>query len=298
MKKVFFILLLSLVTDLCFAQKNSFFNTDEKKIIAAVVNDAVYVLRQDFYILDTVSKPNKKIGLNGNKFFGRYYFVAILADGKFYTDDKINSPWNLDKQFCTMIDTKKYLPQLGNLAYKKMGEKEFKQLDSITTYNEDRSVNIDSTISYAILRSPDSFKGLALAPNNEKLLDSTSFHLCVSVQEAKEYSNNLYVDSLPSIEFDLSKGKFNLNKNAYTNTGFFYNENTIGGFIFITKPSFGKIEYFLSGIISRNKLGKFDMIAFKPKENKKKESKKETKVNQETKKQENDIPAKITEIKD
>ena len=294
----YIILLLTLVTFVAKSQKPEIFNKDAINTFKEITGQATYILQQDYYLIDTTNNSNNKIGLNNKKYFGRFYFVALLADGDFYTDSNINNPWLLDTNYSELMDTEKYIPQLGTLCYKKIDDKDFKQIDSINEYNKSRISKLDTTIRYAILKAPEAISGLKIASNNEKLTDSTSYHWYISVKEAKNYTEKLVIESLPTLSFDLSKGKFSLTKNSYIKNDFFYEENTIGGFIFTTKASLGKVEYFLSGIISRNKQGKFDMIAFKSKENKKKESKKETKINQENKKSETDTPAKITEIKD
>ena len=106
---------------------------------------------------------------------------------------------------------------------------------------------------------------------------------------------------MPTLEFDLTKGKYSLDKKTYANPGFFYSDKTIGGFVFTTKPSLGKIEYNLSGVIMINNLGKFEAVVIKQKEAVKiEESKKETpaKTPVEIKKEQSVEPVKITEIKD
>jgi hypothetical protein len=304
MKKYFLIVFIFLISSNISAQKNPFFNSDELKNVKAVAGGALYILRQDYYIVDTTVKPNKKSGLNGNNYFGRYYFLAVLADGKFYTDRNINKPWEQDAQFNKIIEQKKYMPVLSGFAYKQIDSTTFNSIDSLVEFNKIRNLNNDTNNLYVALNTSKNLPMLHLANNNDKLLDSTSFHWALSVKEAKEYNQKKYIDTLPSLEFDLTKGKYNLDKKAFVNPVFFYNEKTIGGFIFTTKPSLGKIEYNLSGLIVRNNLGKFEAVAIKQKdadavkiENVKKEtSTKEVQV--ETKKEQPTEPVKITEIKD
>lgn len=283
------------------AQKNPFYNQEELKNIKAVAGGALYILRQDFYIVDTTVKPNKKIGLNGNNYFGRYYYLAVLADGKFYTDRNINSPWELDAQYNTIKGLKKYLPVLSGFAYKKIDSISFNAIDSIAEFNKIRIANIDTNNLYVTLSLSKSLPMLHLANNNEKLLDSTSFHWALSVKESKEFNQKKYIDTVPSIEFDLTKGKFSVDKKVFNNPGFFYSNKTIGGFVFTTKPSLGKIEYSLSGVIVRNNLGKFESVVIKQKEVVKiEEVKKEApaKSSVEIKIEQPADPVKITEIKD
>jgi hypothetical protein len=283
------------------AQKNPFFNTDELKNIKAVAGGALYILRQDFYIVDTTAKPNKKMGLNGKDYFGRYYFLAVLADGKFYTDRNINTAWELDAQFSTIKGLKKYLPILGGFAYKQIDSVSFNSLDSVAEFNKIRNLDNDTINLYVALSISKNLPMLHLANNNENLLDSTSFHWALSVKEAKDFNQKKYIDTLPAPEFDLTKGKYSLAKKTYINPGFFYSDNTIGGFVFTTKPSLGKIEYNLSGIIVKNNLGKFEAVSIKQKDVVKlEELKKEIPaiIPVEIKKEQPVEPVKITEIKD
>jgi hypothetical protein len=214
--------------------------------------------------MDTTVKQPKKIGLNGKKYFGKYYFVAILADGKFYTERKINKPWELDSQYNESIKPqKKYKPVLGNFAYKQLDSLEFKTIDSILVFNKHRIVAEDSTMPYIALDAPSGLPSLQLANNNEKLIDTTSYYWTFNIKGLKEYNKNLYADTISSIDFDLSKGKYNSDKKTYSTPGFFYSDNTVGGFIFTTKPGLGRIDYLLNGIIFKNQSGKFEMIALK-----------------------------------
>jgi hypothetical protein len=280
-----------------FAQKSTFFNPEELRNVKAVVGGALYILRQDYYIVDSTTKQPKKIGLNGNNYFGRYYFVAILADGKFYTDKNINTPWVLDAEFNTIKSLKKYTPKLSGLAYKQIDSIDFVAIDSIEVINKNRLTGIDSNSTYAVIPTYKRLPMLQLANNIEKLWDSTSFHWLVSAKVAKELNQNKFIDTIPTLDFDLSKGKYSVEKKSYINTGFFYNENSIVGFVFTTKPSLGKIEYLLSGMIIRNKNGKFESIPIIQKETTPVTTtpKVEVEPKLEPKK---DKPVRITEIKD
>ena len=283
------------------SQNPSIFNKESINVFRNITSGATYILRQDYYIIDTTVKHNKKSGRNGYNYFGRFYFLAVYADGKFYTDRNINSPWELDANFKSIKESKQYQPVLSGLAYKQIDSASFIQVDSIQEFNKIRKLNNDTSNLYVALTLSKNLPMLHLANNNEKLLDSTSFHWALSAKETQDFDQKKYIDSTPSVEFDLSKGKYSLDKKSYLNSGFFYNEKTIGGFVFTTKPSLGKIEYCLSGVIVRNNLGKFEAVVIKQKEAVKiEESKKETpaKTPVDIKKEQSVEPVKITEIKD
>lgn len=260
MKKITIVIVSVFLVGFVSAQKNPFLKIDENRTIKAVVNEAIYILRQDFYIIDTTSKRKIEMGLNHKDYFGRYYFVAILADGKFYTDNNINAPWKLDVNFNNLKESKKYIPALSNLAFKRWDEKDFKQIDSLEIYNKSRKLSLNQNSRYTYLTAPDSLQCLKIASDNETLMDSTSYHWTISANEAKSFNENIFLDTIPTLDFNLSKGKYSVEKKGYVNTNFFYFEKTLGGFIFTTKASFGKLEYFLSGMILRINKGKFDML--------------------------------------
>jgi hypothetical protein len=296
MKKIYLLIASCLIAKMSLAQKNPFFNSDELRTVRAVAGGALYVLRQDFYILDTTVKPNKKSGLNGNNYFGRYYFLALYADGKFYTDRNINSPWDLDAQFNTIRGLKKYMPVLSGFAFRQIDSVSFISIDSIADFNKKRRENSDTMSLYAALSLSKNLPMLTVANNTEKLTDSTSFHWTLNVKEAREFNQKRFIDTIPSPEFDLTKGKYSLEKKSFINPGFFYGDKTIGGFVFTTKPSFGKVEYRLSGVIIKNKNGKFESVPISQTELEKKDGAIKEKV--DSKKDEPIKPVKITEIKD
>jgi hypothetical protein len=169
MKKNIFIGLLIFNFNVLLAQKNPFSNPHELRNVKAVTGGALYILRQDFYIVDTTAKPNKKMGLNGKDYFGRYYFLAVLADGKFYTDRNINTAWELDAQFSTIKGLKKYLPILGGFAYKQIDSVSFTSVDSVTEFNKIRNLDNDTINLYVALSISKNLPMLHLANNNENL---------------------------------------------------------------------------------------------------------------------------------
>ena len=165
MKKYLLLIFGTCLLSISFAQKNPFFNADELRNVKAVAGGALYILRQDYYIVDTTLKPNKKSGLNGNNYFGRNYFLAVLADGKFYTDRNINTPWDLDAQFNTIKGLKKYLPVLSGFAYKQIDSTSFSPVDSLAEFNKIRNLNNDTINHYVALSISKNLPMLHLANN-------------------------------------------------------------------------------------------------------------------------------------
>jgi hypothetical protein len=240
------------------AQSNPFFKKEDKILLSAVVNNAIYVLQQDYYIMDTTAKEPKKLGLNNKRYFGRFYFIALLAEGKFYTDGTINAPWKLDSAFANLKVEGKYKPFLGNLSYRRLDENVFRNVDSIDTYNKLRDSSYVANSRYAILTAPDSLPGLRLASFTEPLADSTAWFWSVKDPQARFYDGNVLQDTISKYDFDASKGKYDAQKQSYINSGYFYSNKTMIGFILTTKASLGKVEFFLHGLVIRNQKGKYD----------------------------------------
>lgn len=299
--KIIFILILVFLASNVKSQTPTFFNKENIGVIKKITEGALYILRQDFYILDTTVKPNIKSGFNGNNYFGRYYFIGLYADGKFYTDRNINTPWELDERFNSIKGLKKYIPVLSNFAYRQIDSSTFMNIDSLAEFNKGRLSDIDTNMLYAAIRCSVNLPMLHLAENNEKMLDSTSFHWALNVKESKEFNKMNYTDTIPSIEYDLSKGKYSLDRKAYLNSGFYYNDKTIGGFVFTTRPGLGRIDYLLSGMIVKNKLGKFESVIIQKSDQIKIDDKKNRiliKLPDDIKKNQSIPAGKITEIKD
>ena len=233
------------------SQGLSFTNNTDKMMLKAIADPALYILRQDYYIVDTTEKTQRRLGLNKQPFFGRTYFVALLADGKFYTENTIDSPWAVDSNFKSISGEKRYIPVLGELAYRKIEETNFKPFDSLIVRGKKGHGVFNSISDYATLIAKDSIRGFEVAQSNEIYSDSTVWYWIACLSPSKPKHDSVSNDT-PSIQFDAVKGKYSSLKKTYTSNNFFYDEKTIGGFIFITKASFGKIQFLLHGLILRN----------------------------------------------
>lgn len=258
--KMFKVLLLIIFSLNVHAQKISFESTDNN-VIQRVVGEAAFMVRQDYYIVDTTSKTEKKLGLKNQKYFGRFYFLAIVANGHFYVSPYIKSPWNQDQNFKLLSSEKKYKPFLSDFAFKRLGDNQPFQTDSAIAKNIANTQLLNELDDFAAIKAPDSLKGLkVIGSNDASIIDSTSWFWVASTLSLQENDSINNITDSSVIQFETSKGRYKKSTNSFVNNSFFYNKKTIGGFIFITKPSFGKVEYFLKGIIVK-KQDKFNFIS-------------------------------------
>ena len=226
-----------------------------------IAGDAVYLLQQDYYITDTTVKERKRYGLNKQEYFGRFYFLSIVANGHFYVDAIINTPWKLDQNFKSISTKNKYQAVLGKLAFSKLNQVNFQHVDSSVSFNESRNSLMNVLDEYSMIKAPDSLKSFfVINPNDSTILDNTSWFWTASVLDTSKLNGGVLLSDQSKIEFESSKGKYQPSKKSFINNAFFYDDKTIGGFIFTTKASFGKVEYFLSGLTLK-KDGKFVFIA-------------------------------------
>jgi hypothetical protein len=132
-------------------------------------------------------------------------------------------------------------------------------VDSINIYNKNRDQHNGLNIPYAAMVAPAGLAGLQIDTNKQALLDTTAWFWTAKAKQAKISRGNVFIDSVPSVDFDASKGKYNTEKQTYSSGNQFYSTKTVGGFIFITRASLGKVDFYLHGVISRNKEGKYIM---------------------------------------
>jgi hypothetical protein len=255
---IFSILLLNFSISYCQPLSNG--KKEEKTMLSGVTGEATYILRQDYYLIDTTVSAPKKLGYNNNPYFGRFYFVAIVADGKFYTDKHINTPWLLDSVYAAIIaENRNYKPVLGNLAWKSISAQSFRDIDSIVNYNKVRDSSVTSNYPCAILTAPASLAGLQIDTIKQNPSDSTVWFWVAKSKNAQTAKGNVFIDTVPSVDFDAFKGKFNFVKGDYTTGNQFYSTKTLGGYIFITRASLGKLSFYLHGVIVKNREGKYIM---------------------------------------
>jgi hypothetical protein len=230
------------------SQNKILFGSDDNKLLKAVVSDAIYILRQDYYLIDSTVKRGKKYGLNNKEYFGRCYFVAIAVNNQFYVDSAIMTPWDLDSNYTKYSSSKKYKPELSELAFRNIKEKKFSLID--------KSILKDSpSRSYPLLIMPshDSLNSIELLNFSDSLLDSTAWFYVADLNYNIEKDEDSFI-------FETMKGRYSSQNDSFICNKFYYGNNTIGGFIFSTVPQFGFVKYCLSGIVKKNN-GKFQFIS-------------------------------------
>jgi|GEM_PF-4991699 len=245
-------LILSIVFFSSKAQNPAFFSADENRIFGKIVNNSLYILRQDYYVIDTTIQGGKRYGLNKKDYFGRFYYTAIAINGKFIVDKSINTPWELDSNFSKYNVNNKYKPELGELAFKRVDDKKYTLLETFD------SARFNKLNAYCKIKYKDSISIQSFSTYNFKdsmLIDTTAWFWLADIKPDERNED-------VNIQFESSKGKYSPAKDGFTNNKFFYSENSKAGFIFCTIPEFGAIKYYLCGVIIKIQ-GKFSFISFK-----------------------------------
>ena len=109
MKLKFFILISILMNSLIIkAQQDFRLLSGNQEIVQNCIDSVVYLIRQD-YVLQSGNNPSLAFGRGENKYFGRIYSLAVLAEGKLWCDNKILTPWTGDPNYqeYSTIDTLK-----------------------------------------------------------------------------------------------------------------------------------------------------------------------------------------------
>ena len=109
------------------AQQDFRLLSGNQEIVQNCIDSVVYLIRQD-YVLQSGNNPSLAFGRGENKYFGRIYTLAILADGKLWCDNKVLTPWtgDLNYQEYSTIDTLK--PVLSDVWGRPVYSSKFSQV--------------------------------------------------------------------------------------------------------------------------------------------------------------------------
>ena len=109
------------------AQQDFRLLSGNQEIVQNCIDSVVYLIRQD-YVLQSGNNPSLAFGRGENKYFGRIYTLAILADGKLWCDNKVLTPWTGDPNYqeYSTIDTLK--PVLSDVWGRPVYSSKFSQV--------------------------------------------------------------------------------------------------------------------------------------------------------------------------
>jgi len=242
MKLKSFILIIILLSGMMLqAQQDFRLLSGNQEIVQNCIDSVVYLIRQD-YVLQSSKNPALVYGRGENKYFGRIYNIAVLADGKLWCDNRVLTPWEGDPNYqeYLAIDTLKPLlsdatarPVYGNkfIPVKPDTLMKIVPYDSLMKKSGIFTYGIDATTKgLQILHLSKADAGwlvIGNAENDLALNDSTRIKLAI-YKDKPDYADK----ELP--------GKI---KNPNNQT------RVAGGFYILPLYSAGNVEWQLSGII-------------------------------------------------
>jgi len=231
------------------AQTDFRFLSGSQEIVYNCIDSVAYLVRQD-YVLQSVNYPDLTYGRGGNKYFGRMYTLAVLADGKLWCDDKIISPWvgDLNYQEYATIDSLK--PLLFDAWARPISKSKFNPVKADTLLNiatYDSLMGKSGIYSYCIAQKE---KGLQITPMNRSdagwLVLGTS-ETDLKINDTVPIKLTIYKEKPEFSDGDPS-GKI---KNPSNTT------NITGGFYILPSYTVGSVDWKLSGIFRKKVLNYF-----------------------------------------
>ena len=217
-----------------------------QEIIDNCIDSVVYLVRQD-YVLQSVNHPAMTYGRGGNKYFGRMYTLAVLADGKLWCDDKIITPWvgDLNYQEYETIDSLK--PILFDAWARPLNKSKFNlvkpdTLLKITSY--DSLMKISGIYTYCIDQKVKGLQMLSMNRSDAGWLILGSSDADLNLNDTALIKLSIYKEKPEFSPGELS-GKIKNPGNAAKITG---------GFYILPSYSIGRVDWKLSGILGKKVL--------------------------------------------
>jgi subtilisin family serine protease len=229
---------------------------EEPSKIHATVKDAVFVIRQDYYIRDTTDPARKALGLNKKPYFGRFYYLALNIEGCLVTDAAVRTPWLHDPNFTMVRDSANYVPELGASSYRRLSDTVFqnKGFGSVDTFSYFIDLH-DSTL--AVISVPV-HQGLRLDTLADERADTAMWFWTLKVKGQTADRQNVYFDTIPSVGYEVQKGRYSPKLGSYVTKNYYTSSSAIGGLVLSTHPTLGRMDFQVHGIIVRKPKGKFD----------------------------------------
>ncbi len=228
----------------------------EASKIHATVKDAVFIIRQDYYIRDTKDSSRTALGLNKKPYFGRLYFFAINISGSLVTDKGIRTPWLYDPNFSMVRDSARYVPALGAISFRRLTDTVFQHHD--IRMSDTLSSSIDLQDSSLVLIPVPSLSGLALDTFPEEKADTAMWFWTLKVMGQTTDRPNVFYDSIPTISYEVQKGRYSPKSGGYIAKNYYTSSSAISGLILSSHSSLGRMDFKAHGIIIRRPKGKFD----------------------------------------
>ena len=242
-KKIFSILLLSLLLTTYNTIGQINFLTGEQTFIKKATTDVLYIVRQDYILRDTTSVNPNEYGLGGHDYFGRVYRLAVLSENKLWCENSIKTPWKFDSNFEEYKNNGAIRPVLGKIAVRKINESHYSYIDisGIQTTNYDTLL---SKLSVSIFGFSDNLPGIE---NIKEKKDGNTWIVLASTKEDIQTNDSCAI-KLTIYKFPVRFSEDKLDAPVKNPT---ITKNLLGGILFNEQITTGKIELLFTGVLNQ-----------------------------------------------
>jgi hypothetical protein len=101
---------------------------------------------------------------------------------------------------------------------------------------------------------------VGLSPDTlpDERADTAMWFWTLKVMGQTAERSNVFYDSIPSVMYEVQKGRFSPKYGVYVTKNYYTSSSAIGGLVLSTHSSLGKMEFQAHGIVIRRPKGKFD----------------------------------------
>ncbi len=193
------------------------------------LNDVVYVVKQDYQLID---KDGKVYGKDGKDYFGFAYGAGVLVDGELAFSNHVYKPYTNDSTIKAFGD--EFKPKSGNTFYKKIKE-------SVLTLANPQNVIVNPLGVH--IQLPDSNQQIKFNPisveSKMKCVVVTFLKRSQIVNDATPYDLS-YV--FTEVEWQNNDGKLTINE---------FGNDAVFGLIFYEKIGHGEASMVLGGFLDK-----------------------------------------------
>ncbi|MCX6276552.1 MAG: hypothetical protein NT004_00465 [Bacteroidetes bacterium] len=240
---LFFILISSLTIK---AQQDFRFLSGNQEIVQNCLDSVVYIIRQD-YVLQSGNNPALVFGRGENKYFGRIYAVAVLADGKLWCDNKLLTPWAGDPNYQEYLTIDTLKPTLSDASARAVYSNKFIQVKPDTLMKmpaNDSLMKISGIYAYSLNTTAKGLKIQYLAKSDAGWLALGNNDSDLNLNDSSRIKLSIYKDKPEYADKELP-GKIKSPSNP---------TRVAGGFYILPLYSAGKVEWQLSGVVVKKLL--------------------------------------------
>ena len=236
MKKIWIVIIVSLVCQLSYAQMFSL-QSDNQELIKNAFANGLYLVKQEYILQDTTAINPKKYGRHGQPHYGIGYYLGVITDSCMLVDQAIDSPWMFDTNYDEYRDDLTKEPLLSKRSYRLINQPGYTPLKLLSTVT-------DNTSPFVTYIADSTFiQGL----NPIALKESSNGWAIIAS------ANTETVDTLNNITTDVYRVNLNNEEvlNRYAIRKINLNNDFCGGiYVIATYPIPGQVDFKLAGYIT------------------------------------------------